>query len=120
MKNTIAKSRSASASPATRGKVARMIGAAPRNPTQEINATSRHGMRNGSSISTTASGRATRVRNAAMPNPSTAIPGRVDGNTSRPSVRNITICASQAIPSKKRTRLRLCTKLWLRIAMPAT
>ena len=94
--------------PATSGNVARTIGTAPRRPAQPTSVCSRSENRERSRDAYTATGRATSVRNTVV---STATPstGRIRlGNTSSPSVTNMAICPSQARPSWKRARLRLC------------
>ncbi|MCY1185441.1 hypothetical protein D9M73_262180 [compost metagenome] len=86
--------------PAISGNTARMIGTAPRRPTQEIKAFSRPWKAlNGSRLATTDKGRATRIIHRARPRAGRAMGSRSWGVTSRPSTRNMPICASQAMPS---------------------
>jgi hypothetical protein len=60
---------------------------------------SRHGMRSGASTAKTASGRARKASAAASAIPFSAVGTSRDGNTSRPSITNIRIWASQASAS---------------------
>ncbi|CZU85764.1 Uncharacterised protein [Enterobacter hormaechei] len=100
-KKATLKNRRALSSPAIIGNTARIIGTAPRSPTQLINIRSRRlNPRNGSSPANTDSGRAKKIIQADKSSAGTAIGSRSDGVTSRPSTRNMAICASQARPSK--------------------
>src|SRR3990167_7374009 len=86
--------------PAISGNTARMIGTAPRRPTQAIKARSRSWKaRNGSRPIKIDSGRANRIIHSARPRAGRAIGNSSWGVTSRPRTRNIPICASQARPS---------------------
>ncbi|MCY1181108.1 hypothetical protein D9M73_215950 [compost metagenome] len=117
MKKATLKNSWASGRPAISGNTARMIGTAPRRPTQEINSFSRPWKaRNGISPTSTDSGRATRIIHSARPIAGRAIGQRSCGVTSRPRTRNMPICASQAMPSS------MCRMPWrLRIGLlPST
>ena len=87
--------------PAIIGNTARIIGTAPRRPTQLINIRSRRlKPRNGSRPANTDSGRAIKIIHIDRMSAGIAIGHRSDGVTSRPSTRNMAICASHARPSK--------------------
>ena len=73
MKNATLKYSRAFSTPYISGNRASTTGTAPRSPTQPMNTCSRQGKRNGSRLSTTATGRATSIRNAAMPSAGSAI-----------------------------------------------
>lgn len=115
-KNTTLKITGASGTPASSGKVASTIGTAPRSPAQDtISLSARVSGVQASAISTL-TGRATNARNSATASPLPATGGSCEGKTSRPSVRNITICISQAVPSWKRT----IERLWMKCRLPST
>ena len=100
MKNARLKYSWALGRPAISGNTARMIGTAPRSPTQEMKAFSRPWKaRNGSSPTSTDNGRANRIIHNARPRAGRAMGSRSWGVTSSPSTRNMPICASQAMPS---------------------
>ena len=80
------------------GRMARRIDTAPRRPTHDTNATSCRVKRNGSRHSHTASGRATKVRNAASATAPASTAGNWVGVASRPRVRNMAIWLSQVVP----------------------
>lgn len=94
-------------SPMSRGYVARMMGTAPRRPTQGTEAISRGEKRKKGSRPATATGRATRIRTADTARPAGATSTSRLGNARSPSIVNITIWASHAIPSLKRKMPRL-------------
>ena len=73
---------------------------APRNPTQETKAFSRHEKRNGVRHKITASGRAKNISVAATASAGIACSNSRSGEASRPSSTNITICASQVAASR--------------------
>ncbi len=93
-----------------------MIGTAPRSPTQETRAVSRIGRRNPASTANTATGRATTMSVAATSSDGPATSSSSLGNTSRPSMTNIEICASHAMASWNRMRLFL----WRNSVFPMT
>ncbi|MNN32115.1 hypothetical protein D3C81_1458270 [compost metagenome] len=77
MKNARLKNSWASGSPAISGNTARMIGTAPRRPTQEIKAFSRPWKAlNGSRLAATDSGRAKMIIHSARPSAGNAIGSR--------------------------------------------
>ncbi|MNR51268.1 hypothetical protein D3C85_1709200 [compost metagenome] len=78
------------------------IGTAPRRPIHARNPFSRPLKRNGSRAIQTATGRATTIRNSATAPAGSATSQIRLGVTSRPSSRNITDCASHAMPSMAR------------------
>ena len=82
------------------GIVARMIGTAPRRPAHDRNTWCRHGVRNQTVLTNTASGRATRVRNRPMTTPcSTGTQVRRSGLASSPSMTNRPIWQIHPTPS---------------------
>ncbi|OQC68942.1 MAG: hypothetical protein BWX47_01528 [candidate division Hyd24-12 bacterium ADurb.Bin004] len=68
----------------------------------------------------TATGLATNIRKADTRSAVPATWGIRDGNTSRPSTTNSTICISHPTPSWKRVSPRLCRKSLLPMTMPQT
>ena len=83
------------------GKVARTTGTAPRRPAQPSTSRSADAKPLNAVATNTASGRATTAARRASTVPSTATSPRSAGNTSRPSVKNMPSCATQARPSWK-------------------
>ena len=75
---------------------------APRSPTQPMKVVSSRVKRNGHRHAQIATGRATKMRNAARPMPWMAMTGNSDGVANRPNTTNIAIWASQVMPSWKR------------------
>ena len=116
----MSKMKRASGTPAISGIIARVIGTAPRSPTQLIYAISRllyEG--NQQRPVATAKGRATRMRKPAMMSADKPVSSRRLGVTSKPSTRNMVACASQAKPS---ITLKICSLAGLRelpMRMPA-
>ncbi len=75
---------------------------APRKPVQAMKTFSRQLKRNGIRHKNTASGRATSISISAMITAGTMLVTRRCGETNRPSITNITICASQVAAVEKR------------------
>ena len=98
----MSKSCSESSTPSASGMVASTIGTAPRSPAQEMNASSRSGIGWTIALTSTESGRATRVstRPATTAYPMVSRSIR-PGESSSPSITNSPIWASQARPSAK-------------------
>ena len=99
---TRSKSRSLPSIPSASGIVVSTIGTAPRSPAQDRKASSRHGIGCTTALTATEIGRATRVRTS----PAASARPTVDrvirpGESSRPSMTNSPIWASQATPSAK-------------------
>ena len=94
------------------GRMASRIETAPRRPTQATKPVSRWVYSNGSRHSHTASGRAMKTRNTASAIAGRAICGNCDGVASRPSTRNMMICASHVMPSWKR-RIEVFGRIFL-------
>ena len=82
------------------GMVARKMETAPRRPAQETNSFSFSEKWNGARQANTAAGRPTRMRNAATPSAGSAYCMILLGDTSMPSITNITIWQSQVIVSR--------------------
>ena len=89
------------------GNVASTTGTAPRRPAQPRNAFSRHSKPLPIVATSVATGRATKTTTSASSVPLPAISPSSDGNTSRPSVRNMPSCATQASPSWNAVTVRL-------------
>ena len=98
-KTMLKNSSDSSGTPSITGKVARTTGTAPRRPAQPSSICSRWLKPNGSVDTSTAIGRATNTTTSASTVPSTATSPSWSGKTSRPSVRNMTSCATQPSPS---------------------
>ncbi len=99
--NTTSSRVDAPATPASTGNRARMMGTAPRRPTQPTNSDSRHENRNGRSSATQTSGRATSDRNSPRATPVQARSRMRDGNDSSPSTANMVTWLNQARASWK-------------------
>lgn len=100
-KKATLKNRRALSVPAIIGNTARIMGTAPRRPTQLINTRSRRlKPRNGSRPANTDRGRAMNIIHIDSSSAGIAIGSRSEGVTSRPSTVNMAICASHAVPSK--------------------
>ena len=100
--NTRSKSRGEPSTPSASGMVISTIGTAPRRPAQDRNESSRQGIGWTTALASTDSGRATNVRSrpAAIASPTVEAVIR-PGDSSRPSITNSPIWASQATPSAK-------------------
>ena len=118
-KNTALKIWPLLGTPASKGKVASVIGTAPLRPTQERKLSSRRRKRNGHTEAQTAIGRATRISTRAISRPSQATASRRLGKLSSPSITNSTICPSQAMASWKEKMPRRNTMVLLPSTMPA-
>ena len=93
---------------------------APRRPTHDMNSFSRLEKRNGARQMNTASGRATSISASATASAASACSGSRSGQASRPSSRNMPICASQVAASRKTTTV-LCARVGrLPTTRPAT
>ena len=84
-------------------------GSAQTDPRHECDV-ARVGDRITASTSATASGLARTISPSATTSADPAISSTSEGNTSRPSTRNIVICISHARPSANRPMLRWCTR----------
>ena len=87
------------------GIIIRMIGTAPRSPSQETASDSRMGNRNNSNSGVTTSGRAinAKIKAISVPLAITRTSSSDSGITKTPSTKNITICARYASDAWKRT-----------------
>ncbi len=110
-KNTMLKYSSERGTPSRIGNVASTTGTAPRRPAQPMSACSRRLNRAPTSEITVASGRLTKTTSSASSVPFQATSGSSDGKTSRPSVRNMPSCATQASPSWNAVTVRLAGRL---------
>ncbi|MNP41430.1 hypothetical protein D3C76_1351340 [compost metagenome] len=100
MKKATLKNSWALGSPAISGNTARMMGTAPRRPTQAMKAFSRSWKaRKGNNPRKTDSGRARTIIHRARPRAGRMMGNSSWGVTSRPRTRNMPICASQVRPS---------------------
>ena len=110
----MSKSRSAPSTPSASGMVVSTIGTAPRSPAQEMNVSSRHGIGWAIELTSTDSGRATsvRIRPVTMPRPTISSVIR-PGESSRPSITNSPIWASDARPSANDLVATRCGSSWL-------
>ncbi len=81
--------------------VAKTIGTAPRSPAQDRNDSSRHGIGCTAALTSTESGRATKVSTspATSASPTVSQVSR-SGESSSPSITNRPICAIHAMPSE--------------------
>ena len=108
--NTTENTRSAPGPPASTGNIARMIGTAPRSPTQPDEHDSRKVIAEGASSTPTTSGRATSARNSARATPLRRDPGCAGWEHNSPSTRNIATWLSHASASWKRQQRRAVRK----------
>jgi hypothetical protein len=106
-KKTMSKKRTLSGICSITGKVASTTGTAPRSPAQPMIRRSRAVNFANVVASAEPSGRATTATTSASTVPSTATSPSSDGNTSRPSVKNIVSWAIQARPSWNAVMVRL-------------
>ena len=106
-KKTMLKNSTLPAMPAVIGNVASTTGTAPRRPAQPRTTRSATPKPIPSVDANTPSGRATTTTMTASTVPLSITSGRSDGNTSSPSARNMTTCASQPMPEWKVTMVRL-------------
>jgi hypothetical protein len=89
------------------GKVASTTGTAPRRPAQPSTTRSAIEKRSNAVLTKVATGRATNTSTSASAVPLTATSPRSLGKTSRPSARNMEICAIQARPWWNTVTVRL-------------
>ncbi len=94
---TRSKTKDAFDRPASNGKAANTIGAAPRNPTHPMKSFSRRDIFMGRKAMRILTGRAMKMATPVMRRPVTKTAGRREGKTSNPKIKNIAICMSQAI-----------------------
>ena len=118
-KNTMLKNSSDWGTSAITGKIASTTGTAPRRPAQPSSPFSRASRPLPHVVASIATGRATKTTTSASSEPFHATWSRSAGNTSRPRVRNIASCATQARPSWNAVTVRLAGRLAEPIARPA-
>ena len=98
--------------------MAKIIGAAPFNPTHDINSFSLKLLLNGARHKKTLAGRAINIITMEITMPGTMVGKSSFGDTKSPNVKNIISWQSHVRPSKKLIVARLCTKVELPMTSP--